>query len=151
MWHWPIMAINTHRTPRRTDEFLVPRHQTAVHVAPGTYSSTHNELNPLPGETAVPFNSLQEKTLNPNLCTSSITPGPGAYDARKQDSNNEDVGIGPTAFKSNVHRLAPTAPGSSIYLPSTIAKKSRPRHIPIKIRVGAKTAERVVGCCETSH
>lgn len=127
------MAINTSRSARKTEEFLLSRQQTLDHVAPGTYENTHNEPKAPPGETAVPFCSLSEKVLNQNSSTSHITPGPGAFlgtdvpnGSGKKANGEEFLGHGATALRSGVARLGPTAPGSSIFTASTIAKNPGP-------------------------
>mmetsp|Transcript_38180 Transcript_38180/g.109024 ORF Transcript_38180/g.109024 Transcript_38180/m.109024 type:complete len:647 (+) Transcript_38180:106-2046(+) len=120
------MAITTHRTQRRTEEYLLPKFQTRDHVAPGTYSNTHNEPSKPPPESGVPFSSLQEKVLNPNGHASALTPGPGAYlgtavgnGPGKKANGDEFLGLGSTSLRSRAARLAPAAPGSSIYLASS--------------------------------
>jgi hypothetical protein len=42
------------------------------------------------------------------------------------DTHGEARGVGPTAFKSKVSRIGPSAPGSSVYLESTFAKNPGP-------------------------
>jgi len=127
------MAINSARSVRRTSEYLVPKHQTSDHVAPGTYTNSYDAAFQPKGESAVPFSSLQEKVLNQNRGTSALTPGPGAYvglgvpNGRGLKANGEEVsGLGTTSLKSKVARLAPTAPGSSEYTVSTIEKNPGP-------------------------
>lgn len=129
------MAINIARAHRRTD--ISSSVQTSEHVGPGTYSNTHNEPVAPPGEAPIPFNSLQEKVLNQNRGTSAITPGPGTYVGTKgvhrnggKDYGEDNAGIGPTAFKSKSARLGPTAPGSTVYTPSTIEKNPGPGTYP---------------------
>lgn len=113
------MAINLHRAERKTDDYLLLRNATSDSVAPGTYVNTHNTPAEPKGESAIPFmSSEKERTLNQNKSTSNITPGPGAY-ARQETDVDGFSGVGATALKSAVARFGPTAPGSSVYRPST--------------------------------
>lgn len=118
----PDMAINTHRALRRIEEYVNPKVETTEHVAPGTYTNTHNELKPLPGEVVAPFSSMQNKVLNKNTSTSSLTPGPGAY-LGQEHTRRETA---PTSLRSSSARMGPTSPGSSIYMSSTIEKNPGP-------------------------
>lgn len=127
------MAINVQRAQRRTEDYLVPKAQTAEHVAPGTYANTHNKPDNSLGEGIVPFFSLQEKVLNPNKGASAYTPGPGAYigpevrngTGTKANGDNS-LGVSSTSLKSRSKRMAPTAPGSSVYMASSIEKNPGP-------------------------
>lgn len=129
------MAINTSRAPRRTD--IPSIGQTNEHVAPGTYSNTHNEPSTAALEAPIPFNSMQQRNLNQNLTTSAITPGPGAYLGTKgpsrdgkKDYGEDAAGVGPISLRSKSARLGPVAPGSSVYMPSTIEKNPGPGTYP---------------------
>eukprot|EP00927_Polykrikos_kofoidii_P043381 TRINITY_DN37458_c0_g1_i1.p1 TRINITY_DN37458_c0_g1~~TRINITY_DN37458_c0_g1_i1.p1 ORF type:complete len:673 (+),score=109.74 TRINITY_DN37458_c0_g1_i1:96-2021(+) len=116
------MAISTCRTRRKTEEHFPGHVSTREGVAPGTYANTHNEPKKPPNTGVVPFHSMQEKVLCPNTSASAYTPGPGAYGSKDVDR----VGHGHTAMKVKSPRMAPTAPGSSIFLPSTIEKNPGP-------------------------
>lgn len=127
------MAINVYRSPRAIDFSM---RSTSDKVGPGTYSNTHNEVVRTAEERGVPFQSLQEKELNANKSTSAITPGPGAY--IDGGESIESVGAGgvvggkqTSVFKSTSNRMCPTAPGSSIFLPSTIVENPGPGSYPI--------------------
>lgn len=127
------MAISLSRASRGTSHSVPP--QTGEHVGPGTYANTHNEPRAPVGERPVPFNSLQDRVLNQNRTTSAITPGPGVYAAEvnrigKKDYGADVAGDGSTSFKSRAARFAPTAPGSSIYRPSTILANPGPGNYP---------------------
>jgi hypothetical protein len=58
------------------------------------------------------------RNLNKNRSTSSETPGPGAFDlagaAVKREAGKSN------SFRSGVARLGPVAPGSSVFLPSSV-------------------------------
>mmetsp|Transcript_106838 Transcript_106838/g.335075 ORF Transcript_106838/g.335075 Transcript_106838/m.335075 type:complete len:665 (-) Transcript_106838:134-2128(-) len=127
------MAIDTHRAPRRTEEYVLRRLQTLEHVAPGTYSNTHNEPAKEVGEACAPFSGLEERVLNPNLTGSAFTPGPGAYIGQKvlngsgtKANGDEILGVGPTALKSQAMRMAPSAPGSTVFMASSSEKNPGP-------------------------
>jgi len=117
------MAINIYRSERKCTEYFSGS-TTHEKVGPGTYSNTHNEPAPPHPEKGVPFASLQEKELNHNKGTSAITPGPGAY---VEPGEIVKAGAdGTVNFKSRAKRMAPTAPGSSAFLPSTILQNPGP-------------------------
>jgi len=114
--------INLHRGSRNCTEYF-SKATTSDKVGPGTYSNTHNEPVKPAEEKGVPFQSLQEKELNVNKATSAITPGPGAY---IDQGELVKLGHGSSNFTSRSKRMAPTAPGSSAFLPSTILQNPGP-------------------------
>lgn len=129
------MAINTSRAPRKTH--IPSSGVTAEGVGPGTYSNTHNEPNPPPGEVAVPFGTTEQRALNSNLGTSALTPGPGAYLGSKvvsktgtKDYGEDTPGAGHCGIRSRSKRMGPSAPGSSVYSSSTIEKNPGPGTYP---------------------
>eukprot|EP00930_Biecheleria_cincta_P084187 TRINITY_DN73681_c0_g1_i1.p1 TRINITY_DN73681_c0_g1~~TRINITY_DN73681_c0_g1_i1.p1 ORF type:complete len:646 (-),score=98.71 TRINITY_DN73681_c0_g1_i1:383-2320(-) len=122
------MAINTCRAVRNTDDFLRIGHGSTELVAPGSYEFKGMQAAP---ESAVPFESLQERHLNPITTTAKITPGPGSYlsmDILESESRNDRAGSGASLkpFRSKVKRFGPTAPGSTVYTTSTIEKNPGP-------------------------
>lgn len=126
-----LMAINTSRAARRTD--IPTKGNTAEHVAPGTYANTQNEVQRAADEAPAPFLSLQQRNLNQNKGTSSLTPGPGAYlgtkavsSQGKKDYGDDAVGLGGATLRSRSRRMGPTAPGSSVFAASTIEKNPGP-------------------------
>jgi len=94
-------------------------------VAPGSYNIPMNPFK-VEGERPVPFNSGVDKVCSPNLTTSGLTPGPGHYIGQHDTIHTDANGLAPTAFKSKVARIGPTAPGSSVYCESTVHKNPGP-------------------------
>lgn len=122
------MAINTSRAARNTDDFLRTGHGATDLVAPGSYESKSMQAAP---ESAVPFQSLQERHLNPITTSAKFTPGPGSYlktELLDSESRNDRAGIGASLkpFRSKVKRFGPSAPGSTVYTSSTIEKNPGP-------------------------
>lgn len=109
------------RAERKTSEFLGPHDSTKPTVAPGSYEAESGIKVEM--ERPVPFLSGADKVCCPNLTTSGMTPGPGAYVAIKDSEAN---GIGPVAFKSKTPRIGPSAPGSTIFCSSSIEKNPGP-------------------------
>jgi hypothetical protein len=122
------MAINTSRAERKTHEYFVKNIQTTDTVAPGTYSNTHNEVKVAHGESIAPFSSLQEKVLNPPTHNSAITPGPGSFRGAEKPAHDErsSHGHGHCSMQSNVSRIGPMTPGSTVYKESTAVKNPGP-------------------------
>jgi len=122
------MAINTSRAERRTDESLMVSQSTSELVGPGSYEIKTKVRQ----ESAVPFDSLQEKTLNQLSSAAKLSPGPGAYlgaDLLHNVSGHDPLshkGISETAFKSKAKRIAAVTPGSSIFFESSIGKNPGP-------------------------
>mmetsp|Transcript_76608 Transcript_76608/g.135157 ORF Transcript_76608/g.135157 Transcript_76608/m.135157 type:complete len:649 (+) Transcript_76608:139-2085(+) len=124
------MAINTSRAERRTDEALMVSQSTSDLVGPGSYEiKTTTKVRQ---ESAVPFDSLQEKNLNQLSSAAKLTPGPGSYlstelkDTVMGQDGLPARGISQTSFKSKAKRFAPVTPGSSVFLESSIAKNPGP-------------------------
>eukprot|EP00933_Yihiella_yeosuensis_P050270 TRINITY_DN48045_c0_g1_i1.p1 TRINITY_DN48045_c0_g1~~TRINITY_DN48045_c0_g1_i1.p1 ORF type:complete len:646 (+),score=101.20 TRINITY_DN48045_c0_g1_i1:182-2119(+) len=133
------MAITTSRAPRRF-EFLEFSNSTSELVAPGSYDFPEKVVT----ESAIPFNSLQEKELNPISSTARITPGPGTYMGQKLPSaaGGDDLpgrGLSTTSFKSNMKRMAPSTPGSTAYSEGSIKKNPGPGTYSISTEIGSKT------------
>ncbi|EQC40096.1 hypothetical protein SDRG_02750 [Saprolegnia diclina VS20] len=68
------------------------------------------------------FSSSDKRNLNKNTGTSAMTPGPGAY---VKDAGHGS-GTAMNAFATKVSRFAPHAPGSSIYMASTVQDNPGP-------------------------
>lgn len=134
---------------------------TPAAVGPGAYApeksvtSFKSEMRPLYSG----FAASEKRDLNANKTTSATTPGPGAYIATSGQPDS------PTAtsnvFATKISRFAPSAPGSTIYRPSSIQDnpgpgaytidptpprpKSSPRHVtsnqhePIQYRASVPT------------
>lgn len=124
-----VMAITIFRSPRRT-EFLDVSVSTSENVAPGSYTLP-SDFAKVVKESPVPFDSLQEKWLNQNQTTSRITPGPGTYLGSEvlelvMPSPRVSTSLGASTLRSSVKRFAPTAPGSTVFTTSTIAKNPGP-------------------------
>lgn len=121
------MAINTCRAARRTEDFLHVSQATGTLVAPGSYEvrSSISEAREAPA----PFNTLQERFLR-TVSAMQVTPGPGAYDQKPEtldaQYSTEGSGLSLAAFKSASRRMAPAAPGSTVFQASTIAKNPGP-------------------------
>jgi len=115
------MAINMCRAERQTG---AGAGSTQDSVAPGTYNVNTDSIK-VAGEKPVPFASGVEKVCCPNNTTSRYTPGPGTY-VGPNSSVNEASGLGATNFKSKSARIAPTAPGSTVYTESSICKNPGP-------------------------
>lgn len=117
------------RAARSTEAYLHAKTETGEQVAPGSYKSLA-ELAPPIKESSAPFQSLQEKVLNPIQGTARITPGPGTYVGQKLPETsgfmNDSLGISKVAFKSATRRLAPSAPGSTVFKASTIEDNPGP-------------------------
>lgn len=129
------MAMDLSRNQRRTDEYFTIMTQTGADVSPGMYHDDSTSAFPRKGNSqgSVPFTSVQERVLNPNNTTSGITPGPGAYVSQHAVASNavepifgETSTISGTSMRSNVARLGPVAPGSTIFTTSTIVKNPGP-------------------------
>lgn len=130
------MAITLHRSPRQTvvtADLITGQHQTAEHVAPGSYSNTHNEPKDALPEACVPFGSMQEKVLCPNLTVSAITPGPGAYlgpetrNGRRRKANGEEIlGVGAASMRSEVNRMGPITQGSTPFKEASSSRAPGP-------------------------
>lgn len=124
------MAISAARSPRDCEKFISPKCTTREDVGPGLYSNTQHKPATTVGESAVPFASLQEKTLNYNASTSSITPGPGSYinprDTETSAAEHGNVQVCRSMMESKAKRLADNAPGSSVFKASTIARNPGP-------------------------
>ncbi|CAE8598527.1 unnamed protein product, partial [Polarella glacialis] len=137
------MAINTSRTPRRTDEFMRLSTSTSEFVAPGSYDIKNKVVT----ESAIPFNSLQEKVLNPMSGTSKITPGPGAYLGQEVCHAESDAqggaelpgaSVASVVFKSKAKRMAPTTCGASPFVASSVEKNPGPGTYSEGAKFGAK-------------
>jgi len=119
------MAISTYRAPRNTEDLFVPKWSANPNVGPGSYTNDYHDIKPSSGERLVPFNSLAEKKMNQNTGTSAITPGPGAYIGGKA-MELADTCAGSVGIKSKSRRMAPTAPGSTLFVTSTIVQNPGP-------------------------
>ncbi|ETV98196.1 hypothetical protein H310_08922 [Aphanomyces invadans] len=95
-------------------------HTPAV-VGPGSYAPD-NATHPIVQPSYSAFASSNKRDLNKNTGTSAITPGPGAYatDATAGHTSGVACGQSSNVFTTKVPRFAPHAPGSTIYLPSTV-------------------------------
>eukprot|EP00931_Biecheleriopsis_adriatica_P040618 TRINITY_DN23279_c0_g1_i1.p1 TRINITY_DN23279_c0_g1~~TRINITY_DN23279_c0_g1_i1.p1 ORF type:complete len:665 (+),score=91.45 TRINITY_DN23279_c0_g1_i1:62-1996(+) len=122
------MAINLSRSERPAKDNLSVRTSTNELVAPGSYDEFRKEVR----ESAVPFSSLSERTLNPLPSSAKLTPGPGAYLDQEllESASGADKlpaqGLGQIGFKSKSKRLGPTSPGASVFSESTIIKNPAP-------------------------
>ncbi|KAG9406600.1 putative palmitoyltransferase zdhhc4 [Aphanomyces cochlioides] len=99
-------------------------HTPAV-VGPGTYAPEH-ALQPTIHPSYSAFASSNKRDLNKNVGTSAITPGPGAYITEVPPSTGGAGGHSSNVFTTKVPRFAPHAPGSTIYLPSTVQENPGP-------------------------
>jgi len=137
------MAINTSRTPRKTDEFLKLSTSTTDLVAPGRYEEQREKVVQ---ESAVPFCSLQEKNICAPGSTAMLTPGPGAYLGQELPEGLpggdalSGAGIAQTSFKSRAKRLGPTAPGSTPFAVSSVEKNPGPGSYSVGHNLGEKSA-----------
>lgn len=109
------------RSSRNTAAAIMVDHSTPGSVGPGTYGGRKLSVAKQPNFAA--FASSNARKLNQNNYTSALTPGPGSYVkaprvTRKLVSNN--------IFKTTIARLAPSAPGSTMFRASTIADNPGP-------------------------
>ncbi|KAJ0401561.1 hypothetical protein ATCC90586_002869 [Pythium insidiosum] len=98
---------------------------TPATVGPGAYAPeqavTSFRVEPRPLHSG--FATSEKRNLNANKTTSAITPGPGAYggaDGAKGQAAPSNV------FATKISRFAPSAPGSTIYRPSSIQDNPGP-------------------------
>lgn len=110
------------RSARDTKVAIMVQHSTPGAVGPGTYApgrklSTGRQPN------FAAFASSNARKLNYNTNTSAVTPGPGSY-VRAPKVSRKDVTS--NVFKTTIARLAPSAPGSTTFCPSSIADNPGP-------------------------
>ncbi|KAF0720523.1 Aste57867_242 [Aphanomyces stellatus] len=100
-------------------------HTPAI-VGPGSYAADNLvQSNVHPSYSA--FASSDRRDLNKNMGTSAITPGPGAYITEVPQPTTTSLAQQPSnAFTTKVPRFAPNAPGSTIYLPSSVQDNPGP-------------------------
>ena len=114
------MAMSS-RSTRNTTAAIMVEHSTPGSVGPGTYGGLKLSTGKQPNFAA--FASSNARNLNQNTLTSAHTPGPGSYLTaprvrRRMVSSN--------VFKTAIARLAPSAPGSTMFRSSTIADNPGP-------------------------
>jgi len=109
------------RSTRNTKVAIMVQHSTPGTVGPGTYAPGRKLSCRQPNFAA--FASSNARKLNHTTNTSAVTPGPGSY-VRAPRVSRRDVSS--NVFKTTIARLAPSAPGSTTFCPSTIADNPGP-------------------------
>ncbi|GLE01281.1 hypothetical protein PINS_up010111 [Pythium insidiosum] len=99
---------------------------TPATVGPGAYAPeqtvTSFRVEPRPLHSG--FATSEKRDLNANKTTSAITPGPGAYVGA--DGHKSPAPPLSNVFATKISRFAPSAPGSTIYRPSSIQDNPGP-------------------------
>ena len=109
------------RSFRDTTRSIVDPNATPAAVGPGSYGGDVQARRAAPSYAG--FSSSDARKINVNKATSSITPGPGAYVARPSYAS---APVAANTFKTRVARMAPVAPGSTEFQPSTSAAAPGP-------------------------
>ena len=110
------------RSTRNTTAAIIVQHSTPTAVGPGTYAPGH-KLSTSRQPNFAAFASSNARKLNQNTHTSALTPGPGSY-VRASEVSRKDVSN--NVFKTSIARLAPSAPGSTVFRLSTIVDNPGP-------------------------
>lgn len=147
------MAIDSARAARRTDESFTIMTETGADVCPGSYNlDSATSIRGGGHQASYPFNSLQERVLNPNISTSGTTPGPGSYIGqvvvsphRAEPAFGEASTMSGTSFRSKSARIGPTAPGSTVFSTSTILKNPGPGEYQVASEWGREGPKQLVG------
>jgi hypothetical protein len=121
------MSVRSHR------QTSMEQASTPAAVGPGAYTG-HDRKVVAPSYAA--FSSTNERNMSSNEGTSSMTPGPGAYS--KSHSDVKDSRRKSNAFSTKVSRFAPSAPGSTVFLPSSIEHNPGPGQYTGGQQIGAK-------------
>ena len=109
------------RAERQTDRSIMRNAGTDGNVGPGSYGVS------IMASTAAPsyagFSSSDARRLNNNKSQAAANPGPGSYLSQPYSQVH---GCSSNAFKTSVPRLAPTAPGSTLFQESTSRENPGP-------------------------
>ena len=93
-------------------------------VGPGAYEAGGADLGSRSRPGFAGFASSAHRNLNQDKSTKNTTPGPGSYQVRPQDTPVQAVSS--NAFRTGVARLAPSAPGSSVFCSSSVVENPAP-------------------------
>ncbi|KAF1323381.1 hypothetical protein FI667_g10530, partial [Globisporangium splendens] len=120
------MAITTRS--KRVSVFGTNTRSTPASVGPGSYApeTTITSFKDV-GKNRPLFSGFaasEERNLNANKTTSAITPDPGAYIDGKDHQSS--VKAPSNVFATKASSFAPSAPGSTIFLPSSIQNNPGP-------------------------
>uniref|UniRef100_K3X693 Sperm-tail PG-rich repeat-containing protein 2 n=1 Tax=Globisporangium ultimum (strain ATCC 200006 / CBS 805.95 / DAOM BR144) TaxID=431595 RepID=K3X693_GLOUD len=120
------MTITTRS--KRVSAFGANTRSTPASVGPGSYApeATITSFKDVSKNRPLfsGFAASEERNLNANKTTSAITPGPGAYiDGKDQPGSAKAPS---NVFATKASRFAPTAPGSTIFLPSSVQDNPGP-------------------------
>uniref|UniRef100_A0A0G4GZT0 Uncharacterized protein n=1 Tax=Chromera velia CCMP2878 TaxID=1169474 RepID=A0A0G4GZT0_9ALVE len=121
--------ISIHRTPRFQPSFLGDD-RVPPEIGPGTYDTERGRQITSPPQQLFGFASSTEKTIHqaPKL-SNVVTPGPAQYSPRAISTAATDLppeAEGLQVFKSRSPRFAPSAPGSSVFMASSLALSPGP-------------------------
>ena len=106
----------TSRADRKTDLAI---NRTGSFAAPGRYD-LRKSINSTPNFTGFGTSDLRKVGPYSTTASSADMPGPGQYLSQLDQGNEQKAGAHDAAFKSTAARLAPTCPGSSAFMSSTI-------------------------------
>ena len=114
------------RASRNTEYWSVPTPQT---VGPGSYSSS--PLRKALDYTAAPFSSMTARPLSSRAVEETQgsvgeTPGPGSYDSTVRHHSTHSSNRGSNSFVTTEARMAPNAPGSTVFSYPTSARNPGP-------------------------
>ena len=136
-----IMAMPS-RSTRNTGAAIMIQHSTPGEIGPGSYTP-RRKLNTSKQPNFAAFASSNARKLNQNTHTSALTPGPGSYVRASKVSRRE---VSSNIFKTNIARLAPSAPGSTIFRLSTIADNPGPGQYRNPFKEPASGPRRPLNC-----
>jgi hypothetical protein len=118
------MALSVHRAGRKTEFW---KSQTPNNVGPGSYEFT--PINSNPQQVSAPFAVSSERSVSAKLQRAPLNesfPGPGAYDQESILRETLTGRYGSNNFVNRTPRIAPIAPGCTVYTYPTSYKTPGP-------------------------